>query len=138
MAFGTSTQIINSARVTIKRAGSEVSLTSDVKLRRTRIVDRINTRAGAIDTFRWILVEIEFTAAWTELLVTQLNTDDNISVNSKMTFNTWLIEGISISGQAGDKSSDSLSATLLDYEQLAPENGIANIRIKLRVVAGAD
>lgn len=138
MPFGTSAQIINSARVKILRVAAEVSLTSDVKVRRTRTVDRVNTRAGAIDTFRWKLEEVEFTAQLTELLLTQLQTDSTIDANSAMTFNNWRINGLSISGSAPDNTDDTVSATLLDFEELAPENGIAQVRIKLRVAGGAD
>ena len=138
MAFGTSSQIINADRVKILRVAAEVSLTSDVKVRRTRTVDRVNTRAGAIDTFRWKLEEIEFTAALTELLLTQLQTDSTIDANSAMTFNNWRINGLSTSGSAPDNTDDTVSATLLDFEELAPENGIAQVRIKLRVAGGAD
>ena len=138
MAFGTSAQIINSARVKILRVAAEVSLTSDVKVRRTRTVDRVNTRAGAIDTFRWKLEEVEFTAQLTELLLTQLQTDSTIDANSAMPFNNWRINGLSISGSAPDNTDDTVSATLLDFEELAPENGIAQVRIKLRVAGGAD
>ena len=138
MSFGTSAQIINSARVKILRIATEVTLTSDVKVRRSRTVDRVNTRAGAIDTFRWKLEEIEFTATLTELLLTQLQTDSTIDANSAMTFNNWVVNGLSISGSAPDNTSDTTSATLLDYEELAPENGVAQVRIKLRVAGGAD
>ena len=135
MAFGTSSVIINASLLKISVGGSEVSLTSDVKVRRTRTADRLNTRAGAIDTFRWILQDIEFTAALTESLLTELQTQDNIDANMAMTFNSWLINGLDISGAA--PTSDTYSATLLDYEELGPENGIAQVRVKLRVAAGA-
>lgn len=138
MSFGTTAQIINAARVKILRVATEVTLTSDVKVTRTRTVDRVNTRAGAIDTFRWKIDEIEFTAALTELLLTQLQTDSTIDGFSSMTYNNWKITGISISGSAGDNTDDTKSATLLDFQELAPENGIAQVRIKLRVIGGAD
>jgi len=138
MSFGTSSQSINADRVKILRVATEVSLTSDVTVRRTRSVDRVNTRAGAIDTFRWRLEEIEFTAALTELLLTQLQTDSNIDANSAMSYNNWKVNGISTSGSAGDNTDDTVSATLLDYQELAPENGIAQVRVKLRVIGGAN
>lgn len=138
MSFGTTSQIINASRVLIERAGTEVTLTSDLTVRISRQVDRINTRAGAIDTFRWRLEEIEFTAALTELLLTQVQTDSGISTESAMTYNNWTVTGLSISGQAADNTNDTFSATLLDYEQIAPENGLAQLRIRLRVAAGAN
>ena len=139
MSFGAASQIILAARVKISRGGTEVTLTSDVTLRHTRVRDRVNTRAGAIDTRRWKLVEIEFTTALTELLLTQIQTDSTIDATTgAMTFNTWTIAGLSISGSAGDNTSDAVSATLDDYQELAPENGIAQMRIKLVVAAGAD
>jgi len=139
MSFGTSSQIILASRVKILRGAVEVTLTSDVTLRHTRVRDRVNTRGGAIDTRRWKLVEIEFTAALTELLLTQIQTDSTIDATTgAMTFNTWTINGLSISGSAGDNTSDAVSATLDDFQELAPENGIAQMRIKLVVAPGAD
>lgn len=138
MSFGTSSQIINADRVTILRGATEVTLTSDVKVKTTRITDRIYTRAGAIDTFRWRLQEIEFTAALTELLKTQIQTDETIDANSSMTYTNWTVTGISISGSAGDNTSDVLSATVIDSEDLGPENGIAQLRIKLRIIGAAN
>ena len=138
MSFGTSSQIINADRVKILRGAIEVTLTSDVKVRITRTVDRINTRAGAIDTWRWRLTEIEFTAALTELLKTQIQTDQSIDANSAMTYTNWTITGISQSGNAGDNTSDILSATVADSEDLGPENGIAQFRIKLRIIGAAN
>ncbi len=138
MSFGTSLQTINADRLKILRGATEVKLTSDVKVRITRIVDRVNTRAGPIDTFRWRLTEIEFTAALTELLKTQVQTDQTIDANSAMTYTNWTITGISISGSAGDNTSDVLSATVLNTEDLGPENGLANLRIKLRIIGAAN
>lgn len=138
MSFGTTLQTINADRVTILRGATEVTLTSDVKVKINRIVDRVYTRAGPIDTFRWRLTEIEFTAALTELLKTQIQTDQNIDANSAMTYTNWTIAGISTSGSAGDNTSDVLSATVIDSEDLGPENGIAQFRIKLRVIGAAN
>lgn len=138
MSFGASSQIINADRVTILRGATEVTLVSDVKVKKTRIVDRVYTRAGAIDTFRWRLTEIEFTAALTELLKTQIQTDETIDANSAMTYTNWTVTGISISGSAPDNTSDVLSATVMDSEDLGPENGIAQMRIKLRIIGAAD
>ena len=137
MAFGTSTVIINAARLKISVGGSEVSLTSDVKVTHRRTVDRLNTRAGAIDTNRWVIEEIEFTAALTELLLTELQTDATLDAFMALTSKSWLINGVSISGIGGDNTSDTYNATLIDYEELGPENGIAQTRIKLRILAGA-
>lgn len=138
MSFGTTLQTINADRVKILRVAVEVTLTSDVKVRITRTVDRINTRAGAIDTFRFRLTEIEFTAALTELLKTQIQTDQILDANSAMTYTNWTVTGISTSGSAGDNTSDVLSATVIDSEDLGPENGIAQFRIKLRIIGAAN
>lgn len=139
MSFGASSQIILAARVKILRGAVEVTLTSDVTVRHTRVRDRVNTRAGAIDSRRWKLVEIEFTAALTELLLTQVQTDSAINATTgAMTFNNWTVTGISISGTGGDNTSDATSMTLDDYQELAPENGIAQMRIKLVQAPGAD
>jgi len=137
MAFGTSTVVINAARLKISVAGQEVSLTSDVRVTHRRPFDRLNTRAGAIDTKQWVLEEIEFTAALTELLLTELQTDATIDAFMALTSKSWLINGVSISGVGGDNTSDTYSAELMEYEELGPENGIAQARIKLRIQAGA-
>ena len=138
MSFGTTAKIINADRVKILRGATEVTLASDVKVKISRITDRIYTRAGAIDTFRWRLTEIEFTAALTELLKTQIQTDQSIDANSAMTYTNWTVTGISISGSGADNTSDVLSATVIDSEDLGPENGIAQFRIKLRIIGAAD
>jgi len=138
VSFGTSSQIINADRVKILRVATEVTLTSDVKVNFTRTRDRVNTRAGAIDTFRWKLEEIEFTAALTELLLTQLQTDSAISANSAMTYNNWRINGLSISGSAPDNTDDTVSATMIDFVQLGPADGLGQVRIRLVVIGGAD
>jgi len=136
MSFGTTSQVILANRVKISRGATEVTLTSDVILRHTRVRDRTNTRAGAIDTRRWRLIEIEFTAALTELLLTQIQIDSSIDANGAVPFNTWTVAGVSISGSGADNTSDVLSCTLDDYQELAPENGVAQMRIKLVVAAG--
>ncbi len=139
VAIGSTTKIINSSRVKIEAGtGNEVILTTDVKVRLTRIADRINTRAGAIDTFRWKLQEIEFTAALTKDLLAVLDTDSTITAASALPTKAWVITGVNISGVAGDNTVQTLTASLLDHEELAPENGIAQVRVKLRVVGGAN
>ncbi len=138
MSFGTTGQIILANRVKILRGGTEVTLTSGVTVRHTRTRDGVETRAGRVDSRRWKLVELEFTAALTELLLTQIQTDSTIDGNGAMTFNNWTINGTSISGSAPDNTSDVVSATLDDYQELAPENGIAQMRIKLVVKGGAN
>jgi hypothetical protein len=135
MSFGTTTTVIAAARFKIDRGGTEVQLASDVKVKSTRTVDRLNTRAGPIDTYRWKVEELEFTAALTEDLLTQLQTDDNISVNMNMTSNTWNVVGTDLSGAA--PTNDAFSAALYDYEELGPENGLTLVRCKLRVLGNA-
>jgi len=135
MSFGTTLVVIAAARFKIDRAGIEVTLASDVKVRSSRTVDRLNTRAGPIDTYRWKVEELEFTAALTELLLTQIQTDDNIDANMNMTSNTWNIVGADLSGAAG--TADAFSAALYDYEELGPENGLTLVRVKLRVLGNS-
>lgn len=136
MPVGTTTTVVLASRVKISAAtGGEMTLTSDVKVRQTRTVDRIETRAGPIDTFRWRLEEIEFTAQLTEDLLSNLQAIDNIDANGLMTFQNWTVAGVDVSGAAG--TSDVYSAALIDYEELAPENGTAQVRVKLRIGAVA-
>ena len=138
MSFGAVTQVINASRVKISRAGTEFTLAEDVRVLKTRVRDRTNTRAGAIDSFRWILQQIETVIQLTELALTQVQTDGAIDSNSAMTYNNWTINGLSISGNAADNTNDTYSATLVDSEELAPENGLAKLRIKLVVIGGAN
>lgn len=138
MSFGATSQVILANRVKILRGATEVTLASDVTVRHTRVRDRTNTRAGAVDSRRWKLVEIEFTAELTELLLTQIQTDSSIDANGAMTFSNWTVTGISISGVGGDNTSDVVSATLDDYQELAPETGTAKVRVKLVVAGGAN
>ncbi len=132
MSFGSDTVVIAAARFKIDRGGTEVTLASDVKVRSSRTIDRLNTRAGPIDTYRWKVEELEFTAALTEALLTQIQTDDNIDTNMNMTSNTWNVVGTDLSGAAG--TADAFSAALYDYEELGPENGLTLVRVKLRVL----
>ena len=135
MSFGTTLTVIAAPRFKIDRAGVEVQLASDVKVRSSRTVDRLNTRAGPIDTYRWKVEELEFTAALTEDLLTQIQTDDNIDANMNMTSNTWNVVGTDLSGAAG--TADAFSAALYDFEELGPENGLTLVRVKLRVLGNA-
>lgn len=137
MAFGTTTKIINANRVTIKRVSVEVTLTSDVKVRRKRIADRTDTRAGGIDTYRWRIQEIEFTCALEKLIMAQLITDTTIDSRSKMTSVIWNINGLATSGSGDDLAQQAITAVMMDYEELAPSNGLANVRVLLREVPGA-
>jgi len=132
MSFGSNTVVINSSRFKIDRAGVEVTLASDVKVTTSRTIDRLNTRAGPIDTYRWKVEELEFTAALTEALLVQLQTDDNMDANAAMTSNTWNVVGTDLSGAA--PTTDAFSAALYDYEELGPENGLTLVRCKLRVL----
>lgn len=137
MSFGTTLQTINNQRVKIKRDAIELTLTSDVKLRKTRTLHRTYTRAGPVDAAEWRLDEIEFTAELTELLLTQIQTDESIDANSKLAFETWTIEGISTSGSAGDNTSDVVSAVIINSEELAPDRGTAKIQVKMRILGAA-
>ena len=137
MSLGTIATVINSARLKISRGTVEVTLASNVTLRKTRVIDRINTRAGPVDSVRWELVEVEFTAALTKALLAQIKTDSSISSASKITYTSWTVKGLNISGTAGDDLTDTVSATVIDYDELGPENGIAQARIKLRVAPAA-
>jgi hypothetical protein len=135
MSFGTTLTVIAAARFEIKRGATNVQLASDVKVRSSRTVDRLNTRAGPIDTYRWKVEELEFTAAMTADLLTQIQIDDNIDANMNMTSNTWNIVGTDLSGAA--PTADAFQAALYDYEELGPENGLTLVRVKLRVLGNS-
>lgn len=139
VVIGNITKFIPAQGVHIYRTdtGSEIVLTSDIKYSATHTINRTNTRAGPIDTFQWRIREIEFTAANTEDLLTQLETDNQLDARSAMTFNPWIIEGFAISNLTPDNTLDTYSAAVVDYEELAPENGEYKIRIKLRILQEA-
>ena len=133
MVLGSITKIIPAQAVKILRATDEIILTSDVKFRGTHVRNITNTRAGPVYTFQWRVREIEFNASLTEDLLTQLEADNLLGARSEMTFNNWKINGLNIGGNAGDDTDDTYSAALLDYEELAPENGEAQVRVKLLI-----
>jgi hypothetical protein len=135
MVLGTITQIIPAQAVKIFRGGDELILASDVKWRATHVRNITNTRAGPVYTFQWRVREIEALISQTEDLLTQLETDNLLNTRSALTFNNWRIQGLNIGGVVGDDTDDTYSASLLDYEELAPENGEYKVRIKL-LVAG--
>lgn len=137
--FGDVSKIIPAQGVHIYRIAdtNEIVLTSDIKFKGTHVIHRLNTRAGPIDTFEWRVREIEFTAANTEDLFTQLETDNQLGSRSQMTYNAWIIEGFSISGIGADDTLTTYSAALVDYEEIAPENGVDRVRIKLRILGQA-
>jgi hypothetical protein len=137
MSFGTDAQIISANRFKIDRAGTEITLTSDVKVRQIRTVDRLETRAGPIDTYRWLLQELEFEAALTDLLLAQLETDNNINSFQNLPSATWNVVGVAINGVGADDTAQAFTARLIDFEELGPENGVTKVRVKLRVAAAA-
>ncbi len=135
MVFGSITKIISAQAVKIFRTTQEIILASDVKYRTTHVRNVTNTRAGPVYTFQWRIQEIEFLASLTEDLLTQLETDNLLDARSALAFNNWRINGLNIGGSTGDDTDDTYSASLLDYEQIAPESGEAQVRIKL-LIAG--
>lgn len=133
MVLGTITKIIPAQAVKILRVSDEIILASDVKFRATHVRNVTNTRAGPVYTFQWRIREIEFLASLTEDLLTQLESDNLLNARSAMTFNNWTINGLNIGGATGDDTNDTFSASLLDYEEIAPESGEAQVRIKLLI-----
>jgi len=133
MVLGTITKIIPAQAVKILRSTDEIILASDVKFRATHVRNITNTRAGPVYTFQWRIREIEFLASLTEDLLTQLETDNLLNGRSAMAFNNWRINGLNIGGVVGDDTDDTYSASLLDYEEIAPESGEAQVRIKLLI-----
>ncbi len=136
MVFGSITKIISAQAVKIFRTTQEIILASDVKYRTTHVRNVTNTRAGPVYTFQWRIQEIEFLASLTEDLLTQLETDNLLDARSALAFNNWRINGLNIGGNSADDTDDTYSASLLDYEQIAPESGEAQARIKL-LIAGS-
>ena len=137
MVLGSITKTIPAQAVKIFRGGDELILASDVKFRATHVRNITNTRAGPVYTFQWRIREIEAIVSQTEDLLTVLESDNLLNSRSAMTFNNWRINGLNISGVVGDDTDDTYSASLLDYEELAPENGEYKVRIKLLVAGTA-
>ena len=137
MVLGSITKIIPAQAVKILRGSDEVILASDVKFRATHVRNITNTRAGPVYTFQWRIREIEFLASLTEDLLTQLESDNVLNSRSAMAFNNWRINGLNIGGSTGDDTDDTYSASLLDYEEIAPESGEAQVRIKLLIAGTA-
>ena len=133
MVLGTITKIIPAQAVKIFRGTDELILASDVKWRSVHVRNITNSRAGPIYTFQWRVREIEALIAQTEDLLTQLETDNLLNSRSSLANNNWRIQGLNISGNVPDDTDDTYSASLLDYEELAPENGEYQVRIKLLV-----
>ena len=133
MVLGTITKIIPAQAVKIFRGGDELILASDVKWRSVHVRNITNSRAGPIYTFQWRVREIEALIAQTEDLLTQLETDNLLNSRSSLATNNWRIQGLNIGGNTADDTDDTYSASLLDYEELAPENGEYRVRIKLLV-----
>ena len=133
MVLGTITKIIPAQAVKIFRLAEELILASDVKYRAVHVRNITNSRTGPIYTFQWRVREIEAVIAQTEDLLTQLETDNLLDSRSSLANNNWRIQGLNISGNVADDTDDTFSASLLDYEQLAPENGEYKVRIKLLV-----
>lgn len=137
MVFGTITKIIPAQAVKIFRDTDELQLASDVKFMGTHTENTTNTRAGPVYTFQWRKRTIDALISQTEDLLTQLETDNLLDARSAMTFNNWRIQGLNIGGQVADDTDDTYSAALLDYEELAPENGEYKVRIKLLIAGTA-
>jgi len=137
MVLGSITKIIPAQAVKILRSTDEIILASDVKFRATHVRNVTNTRAGPVYTFQWRIREIEFLASLTEDLLTQLESDNVLNGRSAMAFNNWRINGLNIGGVVGDDTDDTYSASLLDYEEIAPESGEAQVRIKLLIAGTA-
>ncbi len=133
MVLGTITKIIPAQAIKIFRGTDELILASDVKWRSVHVRNITNSRAGPIYTFQWRVREIEAVIAQTEDLLTQLETDNLLNSRSSLANNNWRIQGLNIGGNVADDTDDTYSASLLDYEELAPENGEYRVRIKLLV-----
>jgi hypothetical protein len=135
---GSTTDIVPAQAYRIYRgavsAANEISLASDIKRRRTHVINRTNTRAGPIDTAQWALQEIEFIAALTDDLFAAMDADSQISGRSAMTFSLWNIVGEALPTGGGSDVTSNYQAAVVDHEELAPENGEARTRVRLRIL----
>lgn len=146
MSLGSVSKIIPAQNVQISRQVvgpplgtlTELILTDDVKFRGTHIRNTKITRAGPIYTFQWRDREIEVKAALTEDLLTAVETDNKLSTRSALTFNSWTIKGLNIDSTDTSADTDDIySAAVVDYEELAGETDVAEIRIKLLIAGTA-
>ena len=133
MSFGDASKTIVAARLKIFRADVEITLATDVRAHPSRILDRTNTRAGGVDAPRWKIEDLEFTALATQLLKAQIQEDFKITAASALNYNNWKVVGLSKSGTAADNLDDVYNCTVIDHEDLGPENGMTLMRVKLRV-----
>lgn len=136
MAFGTNT--INADRVTVKRGTEEATLVSDVKVTQKRIIDTTYTRAGAIDSYRWRARFIEFTVALAKETQAQIIADATIDGRNKPVSQQWNINAEATIGSSSDSAAFTITAVLFDYDILAPANGLAQLRVFLKEVPGAN
>lgn len=133
---GTVANTIPAQNVTVTRAGAELTLVNDVKILGGRhAINVLNTRSGAIDSFVWRIREIEITVAWTKDLQDLIESDNQLSNRSALSFKTWIISGLTQGGS--NDITYSQSAAVFDYSVNAPDVGTSTISIKLRVARTA-
>ncbi len=135
MVFGSVSTVIPAQNVKVERDSEELVLTNDVKFRGVHIRTTTTTRAGPVYTFQWRDREIEITVGMTEDLLAQVETDNLLNSRSALAFNNWRIHGLNISNSTAADTDDTYSAAVVDYEEMAPENGLSQMRIKL-LIAG--
>lgn len=134
MVLGNVTKYIPAQAVKLSRGGDELILTTDVLFKGIHNRDVTNTRAGPIYTWEWTLRTIEATILLTETLQTQLQADSQLDANSALSFTNWTINGLSISNLPADNVNDTYACALEDYDNLAPESGKFEARIKLLIL----
>lgn len=136
-AIGSLTKFVPAQAVTVERGSQELTLVNDVKIIRSHVTTRTNTRAGPIDTFAWRVQELEFLVLLTDDLKTQIEADNTLNASSVFANKpTYTITGVSQNAGANNVI-DVLEAVLVDYDSLAPESGAYNARMKLRVTGSA-
>lgn len=138
MTIGDLGETIPSQNVKVFLNNEELILVSDVKIIGGRhVINTLNTRAAPIDSYQWILREIEATVAWTEDLQSKVVTANTLDSKSAFPIDDWTVKGLNIGTNVNNDTEFGADAVLYDYSINAPETGTSTITLKLRIERSA-
>jgi len=135
MVLGDLGETIPSQNVKVFLNSEELILVSDVKIIGGRhVINTLNTRAAPIDSYQWVLQEIEATVAWTEDLQSKVVTANILDSRSAFpTDDDWTVKGLNTGTNLANDTEFGSDAVLYDYSINAPETGTSTITLKLRL-----
>jgi len=138
MTIGDLGETIPSQNVKVFLNTEELILVSDVKIIGGRhVINTLNTRAAPIDSYQWVLKEIEVTVAWTEDLQTAVVTANTLNGRSAFPIDDWTVKGLNTGTNVANDTEFGDDAVLYDYSINAPETGTSTITLKLRIERSA-